>query len=89
VPKVIDYGDSSRGSYLVTEFLKFGGSVDQAEMGLRLALMHKAPPKVCTFGLDNCLFSARVKKLSFGECVEPDSQMQHVATGCIDTRFTC
>lgn len=46
IPKVLAWGDTSDGSYLIIEHLNFGGRADQAEMGRQLALMHKAEPKV-------------------------------------------
>ena len=39
-------GDTAAGSFLVTEFLEFGGRFDQAAMGRELARMHKATPNV-------------------------------------------
>lgn len=48
VPEVIGWGDFSHGSYLITEYLQFGGRVDQAEMGRLLAQMHRARPQVST-----------------------------------------
>ena len=49
VPKVISWGDTSQGSYLVTEHLNFGGRADHAAMGRQLARMHKATPKVLSY----------------------------------------
>lgn len=46
VPEVIGWGDYTHGSYLITEYLEFGGRADQAEMGRLLAQMHLATPKV-------------------------------------------
>eukprot|EP00892_Ulva_mutabilis_P007607 jgi/Ulvmu1/5218/UM022_0011.1 len=45
VPEVIDWGNFAHGSYLITEYLEFGGRVDQADMGRLLAQMHLAAPK--------------------------------------------
>lgn len=46
IPKVISVGDYSGGSFLVTEYLNFGGRADPAELGKALAHMHLATPKV-------------------------------------------
>ena len=39
-------GDYKGGSFLVTEYLNFGGRADQAELGKALAEMHLATPAV-------------------------------------------
>eukprot|EP01025_Chloroclados_australasicus_P066022 TRINITY_DN9022_c0_g1_i1.p1 TRINITY_DN9022_c0_g1~~TRINITY_DN9022_c0_g1_i1.p1 ORF type:complete len:419 (-),score=21.38 TRINITY_DN9022_c0_g1_i1:53-1309(-) len=59
VPEVIAYEDYANGSYLITEYLKFGGRCDQAELGRQLARMHKATPKEAEgrfgFPIDNTI----------------------------------
>lgn len=46
IPKVIGVGDTRGGSFLVTEYLNFGGRADQAALGRALAQMHLATPVV-------------------------------------------
>ena len=46
IPEVIRVGDFKGGSFLVTEYLNFGGRADQAELGEALARMHLATPAV-------------------------------------------
>eukprot|EP00546_Thalassionema_frauenfeldii_P011604 CAMPEP_0178927020 /NCGR_PEP_ID=MMETSP0786-20121207/18908_1 /TAXON_ID=186022 /ORGANISM="Thalassionema frauenfeldii, Strain CCMP 1798" /LENGTH=314 /DNA_ID=CAMNT_0020602311 /DNA_START=154 /DNA_END=1098 /DNA_ORIENTATION=- len=46
IPKVFHWGDASsdRGSYLIMEYLKFGGSSGQKSLGKAMAQMHLASP---------------------------------------------
>jgi protein-ribulosamine 3-kinase len=45
VPKVVHCGPlGERGSFILMEFLSFGGSCNQAELGEQLALMHLVWP---------------------------------------------
>lgn len=53
IPKVFHYGPlpapgggRGRGSFIVMEFLHFGGRSSAAELGRQLALMHLAAPSV-------------------------------------------
>lgn len=47
IPKIYHFGSlSSKGSFIVMEYLKFGGSYSQAGLGQALAEMHKAEPAV-------------------------------------------
>ena len=47
IPKIYHFGSlSSKGSFIVMEYLKFGGSYSQADLGQALAEMHKAEPAV-------------------------------------------
>ena len=46
IPEVFMVGDYKGGSFLVTEYLNFGGRADQAELGKALAEMHLATPAV-------------------------------------------
>lgn len=44
VPKVLHYGDSSRGSYIIMEKLNLGGSMDMRSFGRAMAKMHLGQP---------------------------------------------
>eukprot|EP00899_Mesostigma_viride_P019637 jgi/Mesvir1/27675/Mv07395-RA.1 len=46
LPEVFHYGafPAGSGSFIVMEYLEFGGSADQASLGRQLALMHQSQP---------------------------------------------
>ena len=44
------------GSFIVMEYLEFGGSYSQADLGQRLAEMHKAEPAVSAVMQHACTF---------------------------------
>jgi fructosamine-3-kinase len=45
VPNVVHFGPlGERGSFILMEFLPFGGACNQAELGEQLALMHLVCP---------------------------------------------
>ena len=80
IPKVLAWGDTSNGSYLIIEHLNFGGRADQADMGRQLALMHKAEPKVLVYlqQLPLAPIGARSLDTCFGRVCE-DMTSEHAA----------
>lgn len=54
IPKVFHWGDASsdRGSYLIMEYLKFGGSSGQKSLGKAMAQMHLASPSAAAGNSD-------------------------------------
>ena len=53
IPQIHHFGSlSDKGSFIVMEYLNFGGSYSQADLGNALAEMHKAEPAVSWSDLD-------------------------------------
>ncbi len=50
IPKIYHHGALSGGTFIVMEYLDFGGRGSQGDLGDRLARMHLAPPQVPALG---------------------------------------
>ena len=69
IPKIYHFGSlSSKGSFIVMEYLKFGGSYSQADLGQALAEMHKAEPAVSLGKLLQFVLHATPDLLTFPVC---------------------